>query len=141
MEYTKRKGYYKERYQKNKEKIAEKRKIYYENNKEKIMARNRKRIEKIKHTDAYKNYHKNWKLKNLYGLTREEYDLKLEEQNYKCEICSKEEKLHVDHCHTTGKARGLICKNCNNSLGLIKENIETLEMMIEYIKKYNGNKK
>jgi Recombination endonuclease VII len=42
---------------------------------------------------------------------------------------------NVDHCHTTGKIRGLLCGNCNSALGLIKENIPSMENMIAYIKK------
>lgn len=39
----------------------------------------------------------------------------------------------VDHNHNTGTVRGLLCHNCNSSLGLLKENVSILEKMIKYI--------
>lgn len=40
----------------------------------------------------------------------------------------------VDHCHTTGKVRGLLCNNCNTALGLVDDKIEVLKRMIKYLK-------
>ena len=42
--------------------------------------------------------------------------------------------LNVDHCHETGKIRGLLCHNCNRALGLFKDNVEFLERAILYLK-------
>ena len=58
-----------------------------------------------------------------------------------CEICGcfgKESKrgLCFDHCHKTGKFRGWLCMRCNTALGLVRENTETLNALIEYIKKH-----
>lgn len=41
--------------------------------------------------------------------------------------------LAVDHCHTTGKFRGFLCSNCNTVLGLVHENITTLQFLINYL--------
>ena len=65
----------------------------------------------------------------------------LENQNYKCKICLADNKkykrqLAVDHCHTTGKIRGLLCTPCNISLGYINDNIQILHNMINYLKEY-----
>jgi len=43
-------------------------------------------------------------------------------------------KLVVDHCHSTGKIRGLLCHNCNRALGLMQDNVETLQNAIDYLK-------
>jgi hypothetical protein len=85
---------------------------------------------------------KDYMLRYTYGeeFGLPEYQLMLEEQNFKCRLCdnlhheySGKSSLHVDHCHTTGKVRGLLCTNCNTTLGLVGENIETLTNMIEYL--------
>lgn len=62
-----------------------------------------------------------------YGISLEEYDQMLSDQNGVCAICllpeiikstqGRTKSLAVDHCHTTGKVRGLLCINCNTSLG------------------------
>lgn len=75
-------------------------------------------------------------IKNKYGISSLEYESLLVQQNYQCKICKsqiKNKRLHIDHCHNTGKIRGLLCSNCNTSLGLIKDNIQTLKDMILYL--------
>ena len=66
--------------------------------------------------EARDRYH----LKYKYGLTPEDYDAKLIEQNGVCAICGKppnKRRLHIDHCHETGRIRGLLCTGCNTRLG------------------------
>lgn len=66
----------------------------------------------------------------------EMWNLLLKEQNGACGICKKEKKsLHVDHNHTTGKVRGLLCYNCNNGLGRFKDSIEFLYNAVKYLTK------
>ncbi|QCW23048.1 hypothetical protein [Synechococcus phage S-B05] len=79
-------------------------------------------------------------LKSKYGITLNEYDDMLTRQNYKCAICGTDDttfsngkRFHVDHCHTTGKVRGLLCGKCNVALGHIGDNIDTLSRMINYL--------
>jgi hypothetical protein len=63
-------------------------------------------------------------------------------QNYCCAICNSDKAVarrshyswRVDHCHTTGKVRALLCHNCNIALGLLKESVPTLEAMVKYLK-------
>lgn len=82
-----------------------------------------------------------------YGIDLEGYNKLREKQQYMCAICSIHETeaeqgrattpataLHVDHCHDTGKIRGLLCLNCNNLLGKAKDNINILELAIQYLK-------
>lgn len=78
-------------------------------------------------------------LKN-YGLTLEAYDTLLESQNFACKICKAERSdksrrnLSVDHDHTTGRVRGLLCGNCNKMLGYAKDNPTILLKGIQYLK-------
>lgn len=63
----------------------------------------------------------------------------LEDQNYKCKICGVKEselnnKLDLDHDHGTGEPRGFICSNCNIGLGQFKDNIDSLNNAIAYLK-------
>lgn len=62
------------------------------------------------------------RLKRVYNTTPEEVSALLNEQGGKCAICHEvSDKLHIDHCHTHGHVRGLLCKNCNSAIGLLKE--------------------
>lgn len=72
-----------------------------------------------------------------YGLTLEELVFLFEKTNGKCEICGKAPRktLCVDHCHKTGKVRGLLCEICNKSLGGFYDSVETLESAIKYLKR------
>ncbi len=77
-----------------------------------------------------------------YNLPVEEYDRLLEAQGDKCAICEATETrtragnthlLSVDHCHETGKVRGLLCNNCNRALGLFNDNPEMLRRAVAYL--------
>ena len=78
-------------------------------------------------------------LKSRYGLSVDDYSEMLNKQNGGCAICGttkpggRYDKLHVDHCHETGKVRGLLCHNCNRALGLLGDNISTLTNAINYL--------
>ena len=76
--------------------------------------------------------------KREYGVTAEEYDQMLEDQENKCHICKSEigYEAAVDHDHLTGIVRGLLCRNCNVGLGHFKDSIETLKSAVEYLSKY-----
>ena len=67
-------------------------------------------------------------LKKKYGLTIEQYNQMVQEQESKCKICLiVKDKLEVDHVHdTTKRVRGLLCHNCNTMLGHAKDSIDTL---------------
>jgi hypothetical protein len=83
-------------------------------------------------------------LKRMYGITQQDYDMMLAEQNNQCAICETTEPggrhtsnyFVVDHCHTTHKVRKLLCHHCNTALGLVGDNISTLEEMIKYLQKH-----
>lgn len=82
--------------------------------------------------------------KRNYGIEVGDWNTLYEKQGGKCYICEgegflmKEEhqaKLMVDHCHTTGKVRGLLCHNCNRALGLLGDNTDRLKKAIQYLEK------
>lgn len=57
-------------------------------------------------------------------------------QSGKCLICNEiPKRLVVDHCHTSGKVRGLLCDHCNTGLGRFKDSPELLMAAIRYLKK------
>lgn len=96
---------------------------------------------KKKYKENKEKIYKN-NIKNKYGVTPEKYNSMLLEQDNKCPICSTylfsedyNRKPAVDHCHTTGEVRGILCGKCNTGLGLFKDNLESLEKAIEYLKK------
>jgi hypothetical protein len=85
--------------------------------------------------NKHKYLNKEYSLKKRYGLSYEEFNRMKQEQNNSCAICKKHsEALCVDHCHTTGQVRKLLCKKCNMALGLLHEDEEIIKEMLEYIK-------
>jgi hypothetical protein len=94
-------------------------------------------------SDEYIAKELNNRFKKLYGITLDTYNFLLEEQKHCCATCGVsvkklKRKLAVDHNHTTGKVRGLLCSNCNTALGLVQENKETLVSLISYLETHNG---
>lgn len=106
-----------------------------------------------KHRDYQRNYRqsihgkrklKNTQLNKQFGITLDEYDAMLKKQNFVCAICGEKETainsktkktvdLSVDHCHETGKIRGLLCSKCNTGLGLFKDSKDLLQKAIDYL--------
>jgi len=99
------------------------------------------------HQKKYKvNYYKKNPLRKLtndlkkYGLTVEKYNSMLESQHNSCAICSHQnipgKRMFVDHCHSSGTVRGLLCSSCNFLLGQAKDSKEVLSKAIIYLEKY-----
>lgn len=77
-------------------------------------------------------------IRRQYGITLAKYDEMLEKQDYKCAICGNEDevegrRLAIDHCHSQGHVRGLLCGKCNRGLGLFYDNPELLQNAINYL--------
>jgi len=89
---------------------------------------------------------RNTKLKQAYGFGIEGYEKLLKSQGGVCAGCKlnvilkrkngKSVAMGVDHCHVTGKARGILCHNCNLGISYAKEDITILKSWIHYIRKY-----
>ena len=90
---------------------------------------------KVKNPDKAKAI----KLKRYYGLTLEQYRAMEIEQGHVCKICNNKCKtgrdLSVDHCHKTGKVRGLLCSTCNYMLGSAMDDTSILANGIVYLEK------
>lgn len=84
-----------------------------------------------------KAYAHEQRLKNVFGITAEQYDELLRIQDGRCAICRDRPlkfQLAVDHNHQTGKIRGLLCKRCNHELlGAARDEVEILERAICYL--------
>lgn len=127
----------------NPEKVKEYRKKWAENNREKQTAA--EKSWKKAHPESKKRYSQTeflYRLKNRYGLRFDDYTEILERQLGRCAICGAEKpggkgkRMSVDHCHRTGKVRGLLCSRCNLMLGIINEDVSILRAAIEYLKKH-----
>jgi len=103
------------------------------------------RLCKLQYTREWKAANPDsWK-RNTYGITQEEYLEMLKKQNDSCAIChtktagGKNNVWHIDHNHTTGKVRGLLCWACNSGLGQFRDNVQSLTAAIKYLKDNDEN--
>lgn len=87
-----------------------------------------------------KNKHKRrqYYIKCVYGLTPEEYEAMFEAQGRRCAACPNTtpgagRQWNVDHCHTTGKVRGILCHGCNLALGMVYDDPARLRSLADYI--------
>ena len=90
-------------------------------------------------------HNRKYQLRRRYGLTPEQYEAKLADQNGVCMICGQPpnpegvraaSRLHQDHDHATGRNRDLICLNCNRGIGYLKDNPDLLRVVAEYIERH-----
>lgn len=99
-------------------------------NKEKCRAYDKNRKERKRE----QNY------RRKYGISIDTYESMLKEQGGCCMICRraelKDKKLDIDHCHRTGKIRGLLCARCNKTIGLLEDDGQLALNMIAYLDKF-----
>lgn len=78
-------------------------------------------------------------LRQTYGITFEEVNILLLKQENKCAICKIDlntlppREINIDHCHKTGKVRGILCSQCNTGIGSLKDDIILLKASINYL--------
>lgn len=76
-------------------------------------------------------------LRNKFGITLQDYRRLLDEQDGKCAICGETcrtgKRLAVDHDHSNGKVRGLLCQDCNTAIGLFRESPRRLMLAMRYV--------
>jgi hypothetical protein len=80
-------------------------------------------------------------LKAKFGITLETYNQMLAQQNERCLGCNKHQSelkinMAVDHCHGTGKIRGLLCDACNKAVGYMKDNPLVADNLAAYLRKF-----
>ena len=79
-----------------------------------------------------------------HGVCNVKYDEMLVRQKGGCAICAatlgntRYTRLAVDHCHKSGKVRGLLCSNCNTAIGLMKDSPKRMALAVEYLKRHQG---
>ena len=81
---------------------------------------------------------KGYELKKAYGITIEDFESMLEKQRGRCAICERPKPggkgdWHVDHCHDTGRVRGLLCHFCNTAIGSLNDSVDLLKRCIKYL--------
>ena len=95
---------------------------------------------------TYRNKH----LKKKYGITQSQYTEMYKEQKGICLICERamdhqngtpalgsgrgSANCLIDHCHKTGRVRGLLCFHCNTALGHLQDDVVRMERMINYVR-------
>lgn len=104
----------KARYEANREKELAHSKAYYEANRERL---------------------KDLELKRKYGLSLDQQQAMFERQKGQCCICKEAQPLNVDHDHSTGEVRGLLCHRCNTGVGYFRDNPTFLQRAARYLKK------
>ena len=109
-------------------------KRYYKKHKDEINERN-------------KLYARNGGNLKKYGITLNDYNYFLKTQGDVCVICKEKEtsklkgvikNLAVDHCHKTGKVRGLLCDKCNRGLGYFRDNKMFIKNALRYLEKHEN---
>lgn len=112
---------------------------YYIENKEKVTAQLKRYKEKPGAKEKQRLRVRRWHYKNLYGISLKDREDMIEVQGNRCAICKTHfseiptKHIHVDHDHSTGKARGILCHHCNQVLGQCKDNISVLKNSIRYL--------
>lgn len=132
-------------------------KLWLDNNKNKVLKvradwrrRNPDKVRRMldewrrKNPEKDRAINRRYKLKNEYGLTEAEVRDMAESQGWKCDICGdklveKEGRAYytIDHCHRTGKNRGLLCHKCNRGIGFLNDDITIVEKAVQYLRKHS----
>lgn len=92
--------------------------------------------------EGYREARREARLLKKYGIASSVYEAMSEEQQGKCAICTEviEDRslFHVDHCHSTGKVRGLLCSRCNQAIGLLRENPNIIRRAASYVERHQA---
>jgi len=86
---------------------------------------------------------RNMAFRTAYGITVEQWEEMKEAQGNKCAICRRPftgntKRIQVDHDHTTGQVRDLLCYKCNTLLGQCSDDIDTLQRAIAYLRRHSA---
>lgn len=97
-----------------------------------------KKVQDKAYRDGNPREYRSKVLKRKYGITAAEFDQMLAAQGGGCAICETDvnpdsRSLAVDHCHKTGKVRGILCGRCNKALGLLRDDVLLFEKAVTYL--------
>lgn len=101
-------------------------------------------LNKSKYSTNSSEYRKDKLLRLRYGISLDEYNKILIDQNNNCAICQINKIdltkiLFVDHNHKTGQIRGLLCDSCNRGIGVFKESVKSLRLAADYLERFENN--
>jgi len=97
--------------------------------------REMRREKRAQMTAKEKRYQRLKAISRAYGISITEYEQMWQRQQGRCAICEQaKDKLGVDHCHTTGRVRALLCVSCNAALGLLQEDPALFDRAVAYLK-------
>ena len=123
-------------YQANRETQLLKMRRSFQDNKEKYYKSNREWF-KANPDRRYKKH-----VKETYGITLEQFNQMLIYQDNKCAICFKvfshRKDRHIDHDHKTGRVRAILCRSCNNGLGMFKDDMMVIKSATAYLEKWRA---
>jgi hypothetical protein len=127
----------------NREEVNANLREYYRENADALKAQKKERYKK--NPKRYQAETRRVKLFSEYGLTIEQYDLMVIKQAGRCAICAgppvHNKRLTVDHSHSNGTVRGLLCSECNSGLGFFKDSIIILERALKYLQRDRTNQR
>ncbi len=119
---------------------------YYRRNREKYLARAKRQRAEPGHAEHIEPSKRRSHLMTRYGITDDQYHQRLARQGYKCLICNattsgngNSHYFDVDHDHVTGKIRGLLCRRCNVTAGVLENNVERIKSLTRYIQFHKDN--
>jgi Recombination endonuclease VII len=111
---------------------------YYQRNRERKLAEAKERNEQNPDTN------RGYRFKAKYGMSLKDFDRMYNEQAGCCAACEdpiprRGVGVNVDHCHETGRVRGLLCRSCNAALGMLEENVDRIEALKRYAERVCGS--
>lgn len=118
-------------YEKNGSAVLTRMATYYQNHREARLASRRRYV--AAHPERVKASKRNATLRRNYGITATQFAAMADAQNRVCAVCSRATELVVDHDHTTGRVRGLLCNSCNGYIGVIGERREVVKALLAYL--------
>lgn len=126
--------------------LKAKNRAYYHATKERYSARTKEY--RARNKEAISEANKAWNkankpkqfeydLRKKFGIMPEDYARLIHSQGLECAACgdtlAMDKKTHIDHCHATGKVRGIACHHCNTALGLVLESEHRLRALLRYV--------
>lgn len=134
------KAYMRKYREENKDKVRASKRRYYERNLEKC--KQRARVHYHQKRKLNRQFSSSQRRRQIYGLSDFAFNYMSDSQNFACAVCKqtpeavdgKAKVLQVDHNHSTGKVRALLCGNCNRALGLLHDRIDLCLSLADYLR-------